>query len=557
MSDIVNDCLRALIAFGVRMLGLLLALAQRIRIAGFYRYQQQLRVKYAIDDHTPVLSYGPEVVALIDAAAARVPGQVQFALTSGSTGTPKRILFTKRRLRLLKLTFTDFFVRCCWAFSTRRTSLYVFSSLTFDQSLTSMLLKETRLPTYFSTLQAPYRVQSHPSIRDLASTYGATAVRLWILAIANPGVLYSTNPSTISTFLDDLATRWQSSSKLVRDWHDKPQLFNKSIHRIARRLSARGTAPRIARIAQSEKPLSLAVCAPAVATYICWTGGYVQPFLKRLTSYLPPNRYRLIPMYSMSTETIETTSYIGGQSITFVPLASEVFYEFIAENEDDLPSNILQPDQLRAGRTYSLVVSDNYGLRRYQTADLFRCEGHVVGLPQLTFLRRRNLEYSFTGEKLTEQQLQSAFQSLCDDIPELAEDFLTFIPSQPAGESVPHYKLVIVTERLDGSDVRSERIAGRCDQILAQINCEYKSKRESGRLGAVRLVRVDRNSLVRKLNGKHASSWETQFKFLPLYRQTWECDSEVQSAADERELFFRTAPGLKLNGTPHDGCSGR
>ncbi|HEX6730211.1 MAG TPA: GH3 auxin-responsive promoter family protein [Pyrinomonadaceae bacterium] len=522
MSGLINDSLRTFIAYGIRVTGLLTTLAQRIRIAGFHRRQQQLRVRYAIDDQTPVLSYGREIVALINQAVAGVDGQVQFALTSGSTGTPKRILFTKSRLRSLKLTFTDFFVRCCWAFSLRRTSLYVFSSLIHDQSLTSMLLSETRLPLYFSTLQAPYRVQSHPALRRLASTYGATAVRLWVLVIANPGVIYSTNPSTISTFLDDLATRWQSSSKLVRDWHYQPQIFDKSLHRIARRLCARGAAGRIARIARSEKPLSLEGCAPAVATYICWTGGYVQPFLKRLATYLPPNRYRLIPMYSMSTETVETVGCINGKSVTFVPLALDVHYEFIPESEDDLPSKILQPAQLQVGQTYSLIVSDNYGLRRYQTADLFLCEGKLSGLPQLTFVRRKNLEYSFTGEKLTEQQVHSAFQSLRDDIPELALDFMTVVPSQPADESVPHYKLVIVSESQHRSEASSEQIAQRCDEILAEINCEYKSKRESGRLGPVRLVCADPNSFARKLHGKDASSWETQFKFLPLYRQTWE-----------------------------------
>jgi hypothetical protein len=522
MSGLINDFLRTLIAYGIRVTGLFATLAQRVRVAEFHRRQQQLRVKYAIDDQTPVLSYGRETIALINRAAAGVHGQVQFALTSGSTGTPKRILFTKSRLHYLKSTFTDFFVRCCWAFSLRQTSLYVFSSLIHDQSLTSMLLSETRFPSYFSTLQAPYRVQSHPALRWLASNYGATAVRLWILVIANPGVLYSTNPSTISTFLDDLATRWLSSSKLVRDWHYQPQLFDKSLHRIARRLCARGAARRIARIAKSEKPLALAVCVPAVATYICWTGGYVQPFLKRLATYLPPNRYRLIPMYSMSTETVETMGCIVGQSVTFVPLASDVYYEFIHESEDDLSSNILQPAQLHVGHTYSLIVSDNYGLRRYQTADLFLCEGQLFGLPQLTFVRRKNLEYSFTGEKLTEQQVHSAFQSLRDDIPELAQAFMTVVPSQPADEPVPHYKLVIVSESQDRSEDTSEEIAERCDEILAEINCEYKSKRETGRLGAVRLVRADRNSFLRRLNREHASSWETQFKFLPLYRQTWE-----------------------------------
>lgn len=527
MNATINDGLRAIIALGVRLLGLLMTVAQRIRIAEFYRHQRQLRLKYGVNTQTPVVAYGPEVAALIDAAAAKTCRPARFAMTSGSTGTPKRILFTKRRLRQLKLTFTDFFARSCWAFSIKRTSLYVFSSMTPDQSLTSMLLDEERLPSYFSTLQAPYRVQSQASIKDLEASYGATAVRLWILAIANPGVLYSTNPSTISTFLDDLTNDWQSSSKLVRDWYFKPQLFAESVHRMAQRLSARGMTERLAIIARSEKPLSLELCAPAVATYICWTGGYVQSFLKRLATYLPTYRYRLIPMYSMSTETVETTSYIRAQSIAYLPLSAGVLYEFIDEEQQDLAANILQPDELKVGHAYSMVVSDDYGLRRYQTADVFRCEGEASGLPNLNFVRRKDLGYSFTGEKLTEQQVHSAFQTLREDIPELADAFLTCIPSHPAEEPVPHYKLVIVTEKLNGSDITSEQLTQRCDRLFAESNCEYRSKRESGRLGHVRLVQLDKISFIKRVAGSHlAESWETQFKFLPLYRQTWESTLE-------------------------------
>lgn len=528
MNAGINDCVRSVISYGVWLLGLLMTVIQELRIARFHQQQQRLRSKYRISSETAVLSYGSEVSAQLDATAANTRGPLQFAMTSGSTGYPKRIIFTRRRLRRLKLTFTDFFVRCCWAFSIRHTSLYVFSSLASDQSLTSMLLDEKRLPSYFSTLQAPYRIQCQPALRLLVSAYGATAVRLWILAISNPGVLYSTNPSTLSTFLDDLATKWHSSSKLVRDWHNKPHTFERSVHRIARRLRARGMAERIEVIAKSEKPLSLELCAPRVSTYICWTGGYVRPFLDRLTKYLPPDRYRLIPMYSMSTETVETIGYTRNGFLAFVPLAPGVLCEFIAERKEDLPSNVLRPDQLETGHTYSLVVSDNYGLRRYQTGDLFMCAGKVLGLPDLRFLRRKDLEYSFTGEKLTEQQVNTAFQALRADIHELIDaDFLTCVPSHPTDETVPHYKLVIITERLNGSTSRSDEISERCDQLFAEINCEYKEKRESGRLGQVRLVRMELGDFIRRIKGANEDSWEAQFKFLPLYRQTWESTSSA------------------------------
>src|SRR4030095_2978770 len=144
-------------------------------------------------------------------------------------------------------------------------------------------------------------------------------VRLWILTLSNPGVLYSTNPSTISTFFDELTSNWQLTSQLVRDWHNKSDTFSAAVHCIAKRIGSRGSHARCARIAEATTPVPLKEYAPAVDTYICWTGGYVQPFLERLGSHLPTSQYRLIPMYSMSTEAIETIGNFRGSELNFLP----------------------------------------------------------------------------------------------------------------------------------------------------------------------------------------------------------------------------------------------
>ncbi len=97
--------------------------------------------------------------------------------------------------------------------------------------------------------------------------------------------------------------------ELIKDWCEAPKSFPSEVHKIARRLESRGCAERLTQIATSKAPLPLSACAPAVEAYICWTGGYVKPFLDRLATHLPSPRYKLIPMYSMSTETIETLPY--------------------------------------------------------------------------------------------------------------------------------------------------------------------------------------------------------------------------------------------------------
>ncbi len=501
MRALLNDCLRYVISWTIKLVGLLCRCRQRLQIIAFRANQKRLKRNYGIRLDTPLMSYGPEVECSINKAAQKHGSDARFATTSGSTGKPKEILYTRRRLLALKLAFSDMFARACHSFRIARTSLYVFSSFETDTSLTSLLLDERALPNYFSTLQAPYRVQRHPTIRTLVSRYGGNAVRLWLLTVSNPGVLYSTNPSTISTFLDELAHDWPRSSRLIKDWCRNPASFSHAVHKIFNRLQSRGCNERLKQIAISDDPMPLASCAPAVTTYICWTGGYVQPFLDRLATYLPSPRYTLIPMYSMSTETIETLPYFRGQDLAFFPIAPGVVYEF--RNDDT--GNLIDADQLEPSQLYEMVISDAYGLRRYRTDDLFRCERKIHNLPDLRFVRRRTLEYSFTGEKLTGEQLSTVFNELRAMYTALLTDrFLTCVPSQP-----PHYKLLLIGDSRPGEDA----LAASCDTLLCEINCEYRIKRSSGRLGPIEVLNVKLNDFVAT-----NPNWETQFKFLPLLR---------------------------------------
>jgi len=495
----VNDCLRQLIAWTIIVFGLAGNGWQRLRIVTFRANQRRLKRKYGISAITPVIPYGPEVEHSIrNAARTR---KARFATTSGSTGKPKEILYTRRRLLALKLTFSDMFARACYAFRIARTSLYIFSSFETDTSLTSLLLDETKTPGYISTLQAPYRLQHHPAIRALVSKYGTAAVRLWILTVSKPGVLYSTNPSTISTFLDELAHDWPHSSRLIKDWCNNPASFSPAVHKIFHRLESRGCTKRLQQIALSDGPMSLSRCAPTVNTYMCWTGGYVQPFLNRLAAHLPSPRYTLIPMYSMSTETIETLPCFRRDETAFLPIAPGVVYEFL---DDD--GNLLDVDQLEPGQLYEMVITDAYGLRRYRTDDLFLCKRKFHNLPDLSFVRRRTLEYSFTGEKLTAEQLTSVFEQLRTRYPALlANTVLTCVPSQP-----PHYKVLLIG---DSYSINRDELAACCDALLSEINCEYRSKRTSGRLGSIEVTSIGLKDFVAMY-----PAWETQFKFLPLIR---------------------------------------
>ena len=547
MRGLVNDALRRLVGFSIVALGFWLDVVQRWRIRAYRFTQARLRVRYGISDSTPVLSFGPEQQATIAERAKRERGPIRYAETSGSTDAPKKLLYPLKRIARAKWAFIDAFARAFARTPWRRHSLYVFSSLHEDGSLTALMLAEKALPSYLATLQAPDRLQSQPALRDLAGRYGDAALRLWVLCLANPGVLYSTNPSTLSTFLDTMRAEWTTFTALIRDFALHPEMFQRSVHHLAGRLTSRGAASRLRSVAESATPLPLSLVAPAVHTYVCWTGGYVQPFLSRLAQLLPAPWYRLLPMYSMSTETPETTPCYRGDSVAFLPLAQGVLFEFLPDGADDDAARLVLPHALEASHPYTLVVSDAYGLRRYQTDDLFLCVGFVSGLPDLRFVRRRSLSYSFTGEKLTGEQVSIALDRLRNDFASLGdESFLTCMPSSPGAGALPHYRLVRIERPGTSGTVSMDAAALRCDVLIGEINREYRVKREGGRLGPMRGATVSQEDFLARIGaGHHRTSWDTQFKFLPLYCRRWEWahESVDRSASEDAGDIFALAEG--------------
>jgi len=432
---------------------------------------------------------------------------------------PKEIPYPAKRVRMVKAMYMDAFCRAFSAFGVRRTSLYVFSATRNDDSLTSLMMKESRpLPPYFSTLQAPYRVHSNPDLLGLEDRYGVDAVRMWVIALSNPGCTYATNPSTIALFAEGVALNWAERSSLVRDWSNAPARFSRAVHRIAKRIDSLGSSARIARIAQSTEAMALLEWWPGLRWLCCWDGGYVRVYLDRVRVHMPESRVNHLPMYSMSTETVETRPLFADGGVFFVPVVPDVLVEFLPVDSDDDPMSLVQIDDLEEGEEYTMVVSDQWGLKRYQTEDVFSVFRRVNGLPDLRFERRRGLAFSFTGEKLTGDQAADALRSLRDRVPPLkASPWLVLVPSSVPH---PHYKLV-VTDAKDGGVL--EGIEAALDEALGQVNSEYADKRRSSRLGMPEAVAMPFSEALTRVGGQSPDrSWQTQFKFLPLAAVTWE-----------------------------------
>ena len=266
---------------------------------------------------------------------------------------------------------------------------------------------------------------------------------------------------------------------------------------------------------------SLEELLPDLALVYCWQGGYVRPFLDQLRQQLAPLTPTLSPMFSLSTETVAYSIYpqaareVGCRSIPGTIMSSSRWTPKLSAKKSDFAVAAM-----RGRREYRLVVSDAYGLVRYDTQDVLLCQGHVGDAPQLEFRRRHGLTYSFTGEKLTDLHLLEAYAEVSRQL-EIPSATFTCFPSSAAG-SLPGYVFVL----LAGVPAQNTAaVALQLDEILCCINCEYSEKRSSRRLSPPRLVSMSQEKLATRVaaaSPRYAGASPAQFKLLPLYTELWE-----------------------------------
>lgn len=527
----LNELASRLLVAGIPLASALATRAMAKRIERFPAEQAALRERYGVTPDTPLRGYDDETRAAV-LAFARAQADARIATTSGSTGAPKQIAYTRARLKQYQRDSYSVGMRAYARHRVRRPGIFIFASLKADDSFASLVLENRRVwPPWLLGLIEPSRYLSHPALLRYADEHGANAARLWLMTVADPGLLYATNPSTLAVFFSDVTARWRESTALVRRFVGGELDDDEDLQRIARRVGTAGFRARLDEVARADAPLPVWSYLPGLCAWCSWDGGYVTSFLAQVRRHLPGERYAHVPMYSMSTETIETLTWFDDDGeARFLPLGPGVLYELLPEGAADDPAQLVPATSAEPGRVYSMVVSDPWGLRRYQTDDLFRCEALVRGLPDLRFLRRRGLAYSFTGEKLTGEQLSLAFDELRRAFPALQEGVeLACFPSHPEEGALPGYRLALAVTRAGELDLDLDAVAAALDQALMRLNTELKDKRDSGRLRPTVAVVVPYEALAAALDTRTVSdddvnkrAWESQFKLTPLVKTPWE-----------------------------------
>ncbi|MCX6354263.1 MAG: GH3 auxin-responsive promoter family protein [Candidatus Aureabacteria bacterium] len=296
-------------------------------------------------------------------------------------------------------------------------------------------------------------------------------------------LVIAANPSTLVALGCSLE---KNASRLIKDLHDgtlsvdaaregcRGRAIRPFLHR------RRAAAARLERAFSRTGRLIPKDIWPELEVIACWTGGTLTPYLDLVKAYWGDKPLRdpgLIASEGRMTIPIE-----DGEGGGVLDVMSH-FYEFLPYEENG--ADTLLAHELEVGKNYYILLTTSSGFFRYNISDVVQVTGYHGDSPVLKFLHKGSRISSLTGEKISEHQVVEAFRA--------CERALGFSVPQfnvcPRGGVPPSYYLLLEEKRELCNELPG-LLSARFDDELKRLNMEYKSKRDSGRLGApsVKLV---------------------------------------------------------------------
>ena len=192
----------------------------------------------------------------------------------------------------------------------------------------------------------------------------------------------------------------------------------------------------------------------------------------------------------------------------------EYYTEFIREEEYGQPgAKTYKIHELEEGRNYRVIVSTRAGLYRYDMADIVVAGPKNRNTPTIKLLQKAAGIVSMTGEKLSEQQFNSAIKKASEITEKKINFFLGFA-------DIENLKYDIYAEFANGDISEDDRriFSDEVDKHLCGMNVEYAAKRESLRLNKPVVHCLPENTFVKykKALLESGKAKDNQFKIMSL-----------------------------------------
>ncbi|MCA9495800.1 MAG: GH3 auxin-responsive promoter family protein, partial [Nanoarchaeota archaeon] len=235
----------------------------------------------------------------------------------------------------------------------------------------------------------------------------------------------------------------------------------------------------------------------------CWLGGSVGVYVKNLNKYYGDNIL------------IKDIGYIASEGRFSIPIKNDKesgildirngFYEFIPIKEYKFNESTKTrfetklAHELVKGEKYYFIITSENGLYRYFIDDIIEVSGFYKNTPKIKFIQKGKYISSITGEKISEWEIIEAIKKVKNKI---NFNYYTFFALANTKNSTHNYEYHIEFE--NNNDLKNiKNIEIELDNELKKMNIEYKEKRDSERLGPIKIKLLPNNSLV---NLKHEFS---------------------------------------------------
>ena len=143
---------------------------------------------------------------------------------------------------------------------------------------------------------------------------------------------------------------------------------------------------------------------PELAVVSCWTDASSGLFISELKNRLGEG-IEIEAKGLLSTECICSIPY--KKDLDPILSYTSHFYEFEDENGKVYPAGEVQKN-----KQYSIIITSSGGLYRYKTGDCVTITGFYKSIPAFRFMGREGRVSDLVGEKLSEAQVNEAFQKL-------------------------------------------------------------------------------------------------------------------------------------------------
>ncbi|WP_136808263.1 GH3 auxin-responsive promoter family protein [Desulfosediminicola flagellatus] len=419
---------------------------------------------------------------------------IMFAQTSGTTGDPKYIPVTPTcqgrehsdQMRTwtyhARQSHPDVLSRKVVSLVSPAIEGYTPSGIPFGS--TSGHIYKNMPALIRSTYSIPYDVFE---IED----YGAKYYTIMRISLEHDVSLLATaNPSSVIKMCEKANMH---SEDIIRDIRDGTLSEAFAISTPLRKAIAGKLKPNARRAAELEKfrsnrdgELRPVDYWQQLSLIGCWKGGSVGHYLKHFPYWFDPDGNRAVPVRDMG--------YLSSEARGSIPLSDEGskgvltistnFMEFVAvddlESKRDTPSSwrFLTVGEIEQDKEYYIFFTTTSGLYRYDINDVVKVVGCYNNTPEIVFVRKGRGMTNITGEKVSVNQVITAFQKASEVTGAHADHF-----KAEADQKNSRY-IFRVEFTTSVEPAIQQKFISELDQQLKSINIEYKAKRDSQRLGS-------------------------------------------------------------------------